>query len=54
MVPIPNINEQYKIAENIMEVDANVERESGRLEQLKLLKKGLMQILLTGKLRVTV
>lgn len=54
MVPIPNINEQYKIAENIMEVDANVERESGHLEQVKLLKKGLMQILLTGKLRVTV
>ena len=54
MVPIPDINEQYKIAEILIEIDTNIEKESNHLEQLKLLKKGLMQVLLTGKLRVTV
>jgi len=54
LMPLPPFDEQHNIAEIFFEIDTNIEKESSHLEQLKLLKKGLMQVLLTGKLRVTV
>ncbi|MCK4820327.1 restriction endonuclease subunit S [bacterium] len=54
LIPLPPFDEQHNIAEIFFEIDTNIEKESNHLEQLKLLKKGLMQVLLTGKLRVTV
>jgi len=54
LIPLPPLDEQHNIVEIFFEIDTNIEKESNHLEQLKLLKKGLMQVLLTGKLRVTV
>lgn len=44
--------EQKKIAEILSSTDDELEKESNHRDQLILLKKGLMQVLLTGKLRV--
>jgi len=51
-VPIPEIEEQEKISRILSLVDENIE--IGMKQQIKLvtLKKGLMQVLLTGKVRV--
>ncbi len=45
--------EQKKIAKILSSIDDELEKESNHRDQLILLKKGLMQVLLTGKLRVT-
>ena len=54
LIPVPPLNEQHQIAEILFELDAQIEKESNHKEQLETLKKGLMQVLLTGKLRVAV
>lgn len=54
LIPIPSITEQQKIAEILSTVDAEIdsyEQEKAKYEELK---KGLMQQLLTGKIRVKV
>jgi len=51
---IPPLKEQKKIAGILSMIDNELEKESNHKEQLQLLKKGLMQVLLTGKLRVAV
>ena len=51
---IPPIYEQKKIGDILSSIDSRIEKESNHKEQLDLLKKGLMLLLLTGKLRVTV
>lgn len=51
---IPPIDEQRKIGDILSSIDNQMEKESNHKDQLNLLKKGLMQVLLTGKLRVTV
>ena len=53
-IPLPKIFEQVKISEILDSIDDEIERESEHEEQLESLKKGLMQVLLTGKLRVAV
>jgi type I restriction enzyme S subunit len=53
-VSLPRIDEQKQIAEILSSVDREIEKESNHKEQLELLKKGLMQVLLTGKIRVSV
>ena len=45
--------EQKKIAKVLSSIDDELKKESNHRDQLILLKKGLMQVLLTGKLRVT-
>ena len=50
----PPLPEQQKIADILSEVDAKIENEQAKKEQLEALKKGLMQQLLTGKKRVKV
>ncbi len=54
IIPIPSVNEQKIITDMLFSIEEKIEKESSHLDQLKLLKKGLMQVLLTGKLRVTV
>lgn len=49
-----DINEQTKIAKILAKYDEKLEIEEKSLEQLKCVKKALMQVLLTGKVRVKV
>jgi len=54
-VPLPKeIEEQQKIAEILSTIDEKIEIERKRKEKLEELKKGLMQDLLTGKVRVKI
>jgi type I restriction enzyme S subunit len=53
-IALPKINEQIKIASILSNVDKIIESCVFKNEKLKLLKKGLMQQLLTGKIRVKV
>jgi type I restriction enzyme, S subunit len=54
IIPLPKLLEQRKIAEIISEVDAKIKTEQAYKTELEQLKKGLMQRLLTGKVRVKV
>ncbi|MFD0957984.1 restriction endonuclease subunit S [Paenibacillus chungangensis] len=53
-VPIPTKEEQLAIVEVLSRVDQKVSVESNKRQHLEKLKKGLMQSLLTGKVRVKV
>ena len=53
-VLIPSIDEQVKIAQILSSVDNEIEEYENKKEKLEELKKGLMQQLLTGKIRVTI
>jgi len=53
-IALPPLLEQQKIAEILSGVDEKIEVERKRKERLEELKKGLMQVLLTGKVRVKV
>lgn len=53
-IPLPPLSEQQKITSILFSMDEKLESERKQLEQLKTLKKGLMQDLLTGKVRVEV
>ena len=50
---LPPINEQKQIASILSKVDEQIQDNKKELNHLKELKKGLMQDLLTGKVRVT-
>ncbi|QDI90770.1 restriction endonuclease subunit S [Salicibibacter halophilus] len=54
LVPVPPIKEQTEIVDIITSVDNKITAEHQKLAQLQALKKGLMQVLLTGKVRVKV
>ena len=51
-IPVPPLPEQEKIAEILGTWDLAIEKLTALIEQKKLLKKGLMQRLLTGKQRL--
>ncbi|MCK4646655.1 MAG: restriction endonuclease subunit S [Candidatus Aminicenantes bacterium] len=51
---IPPLPEQKKIAEILTSVDEEIEKEIAQKERLDNIKKGLMQVLLTGKIRVKI
>ncbi|MEM4255328.1 MAG: restriction endonuclease subunit S [Candidatus Norongarragalinales archaeon] len=51
IVPLPPLPEQQKIAEILSVEDAKIEAEVEKKKQLETLKKGLMQDLLTGRVR---
>lgn len=53
-IPVPPINEQRKIAACLDKVDEEISLFERKLSELKIQKKGLMQQLLTGKIRVQV
>jgi type I restriction enzyme S subunit len=54
MVTIPGVEEQKKIASILGEIDEQIDLLNKYLERLKEQKKGLMQKLLTGEIRVKV
>ncbi|MDU6521377.1 MULTISPECIES: restriction endonuclease subunit S [Clostridium] len=52
LIPVPNIIEQSKISRILSRVDIQIEEYENKKIKLEELKKGLMQQLLTGKIRV--
>ena len=54
LLPYPELKEQEKIASMLNNIDNNIELLKLELNQLKKQKKGLMQLLLTGIVRVEV
>ena len=53
-IVIPSIEEQERISLILSSVDEKVEQYENKKQKLEELKKGLMQQLLTGMIRVTV
>jgi type I restriction enzyme S subunit len=51
-LPLPPLHEQKRIAEILSQIDQAIEKEQQYKEKLEKLKQGLMQDLLTGKVRV--
>lgn len=54
LIPFPPKSEQEEIAKYIESVGKRIKRERKKFELLNLVKKALMQVLLTGKVRVKV
>ncbi len=54
IVPVPPVKEQTDIADKLLSLDVVINRNEKKLSHQKMLKKALMQDLLTGKVRVTV
>jgi type I restriction enzyme S subunit len=54
VIPIPSYTEQTEIVEKVESINQKFEIEQQKLTQLQTLKEGLMQVLLTGKVRVKV
>lgn len=52
LLPVPSLDEQLKIAEIYRNLCAKIGKEQAYLDKLSLKKKGLMQDLLTGKVKV--
>jgi type I restriction enzyme S subunit len=53
-IGLPEINEQNKIAAILSSYDELINQKTVKFDKLKILKKGLMNDLLTGKVRVKV
>ncbi|WP_219375355.1 restriction endonuclease subunit S [Bacillus mycoides] len=53
-IPLPSMQEQKQIARTLEGIERKVFNERANIIQLNLIKKGLMQSLLTGKVRVKV
>lgn len=54
LIPMPSLKEQMEIANILATLDKNIQNEKKKFHSLSNLKKGLMQVLLTGKVRVKV
>ncbi len=54
LIPIPSLKEQQKIAEILSSVDAAIEKTEQVIAKMEEVKKGLMQQLLTGQVRVKI
>ena len=50
--PMPSLSEQNAIASVLVQADKEIEKQKQRLSSLQEQKKGLMQVLLTGKKRI--
>jgi len=51
-IPVPPLPEQEKITSKLSEIDSKISALEYKMNSLKFIKKGLMQKLLTGKIRV--
>jgi len=51
-IPLPPLPEQHRIASVLSQIDEVIEKEERYKEKLERIKQGLMQDLLTGKVRV--
>ena len=54
MIPIPSNYEQKQIVAILSSVDESIQKAKDQKTQLETVKKGLMQDLLSGKVRVKV
>lgn len=54
LVPLPPLPEQEKIADILTSIDKRIEAEKAKKAQVEIIKKGLMQQLLTGIMKVKV
>ncbi len=54
LVPVPSIDEQHKIADKIVSINTKMRFEKEKSSKLSILKKSLMQKLLSGEIRVRV
>ncbi|WP_198314021.1 restriction endonuclease subunit S [Anoxybacillus flavithermus] len=54
LIPMPSLKEQMEIANILAILDKKIQNEKKKFDSLSNLKKGLMQALLTGKVRVKV
>ena len=54
MIPVPPFEEQYKITNILSSIDAKLELEKKEKVRLERIKHGLMDLLLTGKIRIKV
>jgi type I restriction enzyme S subunit len=53
MIAIPSMGEQQVIVKNLSNIDSKILYEENKFNTLKNLKQGLMQQLLTGKVRIS-
>lgn len=51
-IPFPNINLQKQISQALSDMDSEIDALEKKLEKYKMLKQGMMQNLLTGKIRL--
>jgi type I restriction enzyme S subunit len=51
-IPIPTIEEQNEIAERLFDLDSDIKIHEVKLSKAKSIKQGMMQNLLTGKIRL--
>ena len=54
LIPLPPLSEQQKIAEILSTIDKKLKNERSEKAKLERIKQGLMDLLLTGKIRVKV
>jgi len=52
LIPLPPLPEQKRIAEILSQIDNTIEKEEAYKQKLERIKKGLMEDLLTGRVRV--
>ena len=52
LIPMPKSDEQTAIAQVLSDMDAEIEKLEQKLTKYKMLKQGMMQVLLTGKVRL--
>jgi type I restriction enzyme, S subunit len=52
IIPLPSLTEQSRIAQTLSDMDSDIETLEKKLVKYKLLKQGLIQNLLTGKIRL--
>ncbi len=52
-IPFPPISEQTRIAKILTDMDADIVQLEKKLDKYKMMKQGMMQNLLTGKIRLT-
>ena len=53
LIPLPEVEEQHRIEHCLLSINESINASINTLNKLELLKKGLMQDLLTGNVRVT-
>jgi type I restriction enzyme S subunit len=51
-IPLPSIDEQIKIAQILSDMDTEIEALEMKLDKYRLIKQGMMQELLTGRIRL--
>jgi type I restriction enzyme S subunit len=52
-ISYPKIEEQNRIAEMLSDMDDEIRALEDKLEKQRMLKQGMMQVLLTGKIRLS-